>query len=125
MCLIGLLVVPGNPIRPQRSFYDCQHTYRLADVVFEYPGNRNRIVSGPLFFILVHFMDLIFRCDRSGITLPPILFIPYLERESDHGALIVALWRAAQIVIGYVQQARNVWLSRLKFLHAVSLALSL
>jgi len=125
MWLIGLLVVPGNPIRPKRSLYNCQHTHRLADVIFEYPGDRNRIVSGPLFLTLVHFFDLIFRCVRSGITLPPILFIPYLERESDHGALIVALWRAAQIVIGYVQRARHVWLSRLKFLRTVSLALSL
>jgi hypothetical protein len=50
---------------------------------------------------------------RRGITLPPILFIPYLERESDHGALIVALWRAAQIVIGCVDQAGTVRLSKL------------
>lgn len=93
----GLRHVTGNAIWTQCSIYCREFTDRLVDVVLQHPWDRYRRVS-------LHVC--VFRCNVltfafcSGITLPPILFIPYLERESYHGALIVALWRAAQIVIG-------------------------
>jgi hypothetical protein len=36
----------------------------------------------------------------AGITLPPILFIPYLRHDSYSEVIIVALWRAEQVAVG-------------------------
>lgn len=36
----------------------------------------------------------------AGITLPPILFIPYLQRDSYSEVVIIALWRAEQVAVG-------------------------
>jgi hypothetical protein len=93
----GLRHVTGNAIWTQRSIHCRESTDRLVDVVLQHPWDRYRRV-GPR--VCVYRCKVLIFALCSGITLPPILFIPYLERESYHGALIVALWRAAQIVIG-------------------------
>ncbi|KAJ9119016.1 hypothetical protein QFC22_003505 [Naganishia vaughanmartiniae] len=38
----------------------------------------------------------------AGITLPPILFIPYLSHLPYSQVILIALWRAEQVVLGIV-----------------------
>ena len=39
----------------------------------------------------------------AGITLPPILFIPYIDQSSYSQVIIIALWRAEQVSVGWVR----------------------
>jgi hypothetical protein len=36
----------------------------------------------------------------AGITLPPILFIPYLSHLPYSQVILIALWRAEQVALG-------------------------
>lgn len=38
----------------------------------------------------------------AGITIPPILFIPYVTRSSYSATVILALWRAEQVAVGII-----------------------
>jgi hypothetical protein len=60
----------------------------------------------------------------AGITLPPILFIPYLHGDSYSQVIIIALWRAEQVAAGYVVSFRGLSARKTDSTLSVSLRLS-
>lgn len=92
--LLGLFDRPRKRLRLGRRRHRLQLAHRLCHTLHKGTRHRFRCVS-PTSTPKAR-SDAICR----GITIPPILFIPYIQDETQRSSAILALWRAEQVAAG-------------------------